>query len=152
MVSILPTTPKAQHHVLPITSKGHLNDSQWNYSKRKHPCVSLNYWSSFHFPFSLGFIFFCFFQALQWKTLCSSSLSSSMLVSVIYVQQGYIKKKKKKFCQLHHAVAMICLPRRPDNVVTSRRLNSYSYRTVCWSGPERPSVMVHLELFPPGNL
>lgn len=66
VVSTSSTTPKAQQHGLPITSKGCWHDSWYNLSKRKHPgeitCVSPNCWSSFHFPLLVGFVvFFCFY-------------------------------------------------------------------------------------------
>lgn len=104
--------------------------------------VSPNCWSSFHFPLLMG----CapwFYQALLWKSPCSPIFSSSMLVLSHFVRQNL------SFCQLHHAVSMICLPCRPDNVVTST--NPKHYWTVWGSGPERPCVMVHLESFAPGN-
>lgn len=124
VVSTSSTTPKAQQHGLPITSKGCWHDSWYNLSKRKHPGDWNNVRQSkllVIFSFSSPRGFRCFllllYQTWLWKSLHSSSLSSAC----------HYFPTKSLFCQLHHAVAMMCLPHRPDNVVTSTN------PTCCWT-------------------
>ncbi len=98
--------------------------------------------SSFHFPLLMGSIFFGFCLGIVVKI-------SLQLNSQFQHVTCHSRSANSLFCQLHHAVAMMCLPCRPDNVVTS--WNPTAYWMVWGSSSQRPCVLVHSEWFPPGN-
>lgn len=91
MVSSSSMTPEAQHSL-----RFPQRDIAHNHSKRKHPGawnITSNCWSTSYFLLILGFVLFCFYQALVGKSPCSSTLSSNMLVLCLFCPA--LEKKKK---------------------------------------------------------